>query len=333
MKLATFALAAILGAGCQHTTASRARDADVDTRASTDATAVIDVREHEDAAPNSNDARDAAAARDAPPSSEDLAADVRDLREAGSAGDAPVDHRDAAADVGRDATAVTYRPCPSAGTTCVIMPIGDSITFGYDSSTGGGYRLRLLHDIWTAKGDATFVGDDTSGPDTLDGRPVPKHNEGYSGYTIDPAPAVGRAGISPLVRPALMKYAPNVVTLMIGTNDVATKNDLSNAPARLAALIDVILATSPAALLVVAQITPIVDDQLDPLVRAYNAEIPALVKARADAGKHILLVDMYAAFTADPKYATDYMNGSLHPGDKGYDVMGDVWYAALAPHL
>jgi len=221
-----------------------------------------------------------------------------------------------------------YLPCPKAPAPCVIMPLGDSITWGYNSTTGGGYRLRLLHDIWAGNHDATFVGTGSSGPDKLDGKPFPKSNEGHSGYTIDDAPAVKRSGISPLVPDALAKYSPNVVTLMIGTNDMGTNNDVANAPTRLAHLIDTIIDKSPKALLVIAQITPTGDDKLNGLVQTYNAAIPALVQSRAAAGKHIILVDMYAPFTA---HAND-LNG-LHPNDAGYDLMGDTWYAALAPHL
>ncbi len=267
----------------------------------------------------------------------DTGADATDIG-ADAATDAGVDvgtavGTDAGKDVGADAQAAPYHPCPPAGAACAIMPLGDSITWGYGSSTGGGYRLRLLHDLWAAHHDATFVGVGSSGPDQLDGKPFPKKNEGYSGYTIDPAPAVMRAGISPLVAAALQTYAPHIVTLMIGTNDLGTNNDVRNAPARLASLIDAITTKSPRALLVVAQITPTGDDKLNALIQTFNAAIPALVKSRAAAGKHILLVDMYAAFTAHAAYKTDLLNDTLHPNDAGYDVMGDVWYAALAPHL
>ncbi len=223
--------------------------------------------------------------------------------------------------------AAPYKPCPATG-QCVIMPLGDSITEGYNSSTGGGYRLRLLHDIWASDRDATFVGNSSSGPSALDAKPFPKNNEGHSGYTIDPAPSVGRTGISPLVAASLKKHSPHVITLMIGTNDIGTNNDIANAPTRLGNLIDTITATSPKALLVVAQITPLGDKTGNTRAQSYNAAIPNLVKTRVAAGKHIIVVDMYTPFAAHP----DYMAG-LHPKDVGYDFMGDLWYMALAPHL
>ena len=57
------------------------------------------------------------------------------------------------------------------------------------------------------------------------------------------------------------------------------------------------------------------------------------MKARADAGKHIVLVDMFSAFTVDATYKTRLLSDFLHPNDAGYEVMGRTWYPALSPHL
>ena len=158
--------------------------------------------------------------------------------------------------------------------------------------------------------------------------PFPQENEGHSGYTI--ADGGGRTGIQGLVQNAIATYHPNIVTLMIGTNDVDIMLDLANAPTRLGTLLDTILAADPKLLLVVAQITPTQSDSENTLVEAYNAAIPALVASRAKAGKHILMVDMYSAITADPAYKTDYMANALHPTDAGFVVIGGVWDAAIA---
>jgi MYXO-CTERM domain-containing protein len=233
-----------------------------------------------------------------------------------------------------DASSSPYMPCPATG-ACVIMPLGDSITAGYNSSTGGGYRIELLTRIRAAGFDATFVGDNSSGPTTLDGQPFPQGNEGFSGYTIDADPDAGRSGIAPLVPAALAKYSPDVVLLMIGTNDVGVDNDLPDLPTRLANLVDVILSEQPTSLLIVAQILPLgppSDTTDNSRAQTYNTAIADLVDARAAAGKHIVRVDMYAAMTANPSYGTQWMNG-LHPNDDGYVVVGDTWYAGLVPYL
>ncbi|GAC1351224.1 MAG: SGNH/GDSL hydrolase family protein [Polyangiales bacterium] len=228
-----------------------------------------------------------------------------------------------------DAPTPVYNPCPPAGSPCLIMPFGDSITWGSLSSTGGGYRIEMLRKAWAAKKSINFVGSVNNGPAMLDGKPFPRANEGHSGYTIDDAPAVGRLGISQFIPGSLTTYKPHIVLLMIGTNDVNTGNDLANAPTRLANLVDKITAAAPDVLLVVAQIVPSKSPTLNTKIMAYNAPIPAMVKARAAAGKHVLLVDMYGAMTADPAYATKYYNDTLHPNDAGFVVMASVWDDAV----
>jgi lysophospholipase L1-like esterase len=229
-----------------------------------------------------------------------------------------------------------YDPCPPKGTACAIMPLGDSITDGTaGSSIGGGYRVSLFHRALGDHKTITFVGSGSDGPATVDGVPFPPHHEGHSGFVIggpgDPFSAF--IGIAPLVVNALDTYHPNIVALMIGTNDMNLADDVANAPTRLAALIDSVTSTDPKLLLVVAQIIPSQTDALNTSIQAYNAAIPALVQARATAGKHVALVDMYDAFTAIANYKSADMSDNLHPNDAGYAVMAGVWYARIGALL
>jgi lysophospholipase L1-like esterase len=252
----------------------------------------------------------------------------------GHATDGGDEHSDAAAQgSGGDAGVVGYNPCPAKGTPCAIMPLGDSITAGAYSSNMSSYRGPLFH-LANAHGQSiTFVGTQSSGPDTIDGVPFPKHHEGHGGYTIDTTPGGQYTGISGLTPDSIKANHPNIVTLMIGTNDVSIQYDLSHAPVRLGNLLDSILAADPNLLLVVAQITPAKDDAQNVLIVAYNAGIADVVKTRADAGKHIAMVDMYGAFTADPNFKTDYMGDNVHPFDGGHAKMADTWYAAIGSLL
>ena len=143
----------------------------------------------------------------------------------------------------------------------------------------------------------------------------------------------GRCGLSYLAADRMKRNKPHVVTLMIGTNDVKAKHELATAPARLAKILDTLCAADPNVLVMVAQIVPTKDDAQNELVKAFNAAIPALVQARAAAGKHVALVDMYGAFTMNPKWKGDYLADTLHPNPRGYDRMGDAWYDALLPFL
>jgi lysophospholipase L1-like esterase len=227
-----------------------------------------------------------------------------------------------------------FEPCPPAGTPCKIMPLGDSITDGMGSS-GGGYRVELFKQSITDSRGITFVGRKLNGPETVtvggQSKPFPRNHEGYSGYTIDTGG--GRTGISTLVDQAITTNPPHIVLLMVGTNDVNINLDLANAATRLGALLDRIMKDAPNALLVVAKLVPTTNDTTNARVRTYNDAIPGLVQSRAAAGKHIIMVDMYAAFTANSSYKTALMNDELHPKDAGYAVMAQTWYTAIKSYL
>jgi lysophospholipase L1-like esterase len=94
------------------------------------------------------------------------------------------------------------------------------------------------------------------------------------------------------------------------------------------------LAADARLLLIVAQITPNKTEEGIANIKAYNAGIPAVVAARAAAGKHVVTVDIYKWFVANPNWKVDYLPTSdVHPNDAGYDAMGRGWYSALGPLL
>jgi len=232
---------------------------------------------------------------------------------------------------GSDAALAAYNPCPPKGRPCIALPLGDSLTQGAGSS-GGGYRRELFRRVVAGGQSVTFVGSAASGPAMLEGVPVPfpRNHEGHGGFTIQ--------GIATWLteHDTIRVYKPDIVMLEIGTNN-GLRHPGANVPAALKALgelIDQILATDSHLLLIVAQITPNKTPEGIMNIQAFNAGIPALVAARAAAGKHIAIVDIYKAFVANPNWRTDYLPSSdVHPNDAGYDAMGRGWYGALGPLL
>jgi lysophospholipase L1-like esterase len=224
-----------------------------------------------------------------------------------------------------------FNPCPTNGDACKIMPLGDSITDGDGSSHGASYRLELFRLSLMNNKKLTFVGSHESGPNMVDNVAFPKKQEGHSGWTIDDGG--GRSGLYPKMQEWLTAQPPHIVTLMIGTNDVDLNLDLANAPKRLGLLLDRIIQYAPGALIVVAQMVPTTDDTENQRVMTYNNAIPDLVKTRADAGKHVTMVDMYGGFTKNANYKTEYMNDKLHPKDAGYVAMANIWWAKVGPLL
>ncbi len=216
------------------------------------------------------------------------------------------------------------------GSPCRVMPLGDSITDN-GGSHNAAYRYELFRLSLQNQKLLTFVGSKSSGPDMVDGQPFPKSTEGHAGWTIDDGG--GRLGLYPEIVGWLASTPPDIITLMIGTNDVDIQFDLANAPKRLGLLIDRIATAAPNALIVVAKMVPTTDDTINLRVQAYNAAIPGLVQERAQAGKHVVVVDMYEAFVQNPDYKSAYMGDTLHPKDEGLVVMANTWWDAIGDLL
>jgi lysophospholipase L1-like esterase len=164
-----------------------------------------------------------------------------------------------------------------------IMPLGDSITYGQGSSTGGGYRLQLWNDLRARGFPIDFVGSVQTGPASFD-----RENEGHPGWTINQ--------IAAKVVNWLLTYRPSIILLHIGTNDIVKNDDPTQAPTRLSQLLNLITTTLPGASVIVAQILPLPrSTRLNAEVVAYNATIPRMVQANVAQQKHVQYVDMYHA--------------------------------------
>ncbi|UAC02182.1 RICIN domain-containing protein [Dactylosporangium vinaceum] len=187
-----------------------------------------------------------------------------------------------------------------------VMPLGDSITDGYN--VPGGYRINLWQRLAAGGYTVDFVGSGSNGPANLGDH----DHEGHSGWRIDQLDAA--------IVGWLQASAPRTILLHIGTNDMNQDYDVANAPARLSALIDKIRANDPGVELFVAQITPESNATYEARVQAYNAAIPGIV---AQKGAKTHLVDMHSAITT-----ADLADG-VHPNAAGYDKMGLRWYSAL----
>ena len=205
-----------------------------------------------------------------------------------------------------------YAPCPTNGSPCKILPLGDSITLGAKSTDGGGYRTPLFKLVVAANQKITFTGSLSSGPSQVSGQPFPRSHEGHSGWTI--------SQLSSLIPSPALDVKPNIVLLHIGTNDIGSRNPAAMAM-RLDALMEKIAQNEPDAFLVVAQIVAARTD--NDIRDAYNAMIPGLAQAHAAKGQHVISVDInkipMSGLSAD----------GVHPNDQGYAYMAGVWYEAI----
>ncbi len=189
-----------------------------------------------------------------------------------------------------------------------IMPLGDSITWGTESSTGNGYRGPLAVALSSQVAVEDFVGKQ------INGTMSDPDNEGHPGYKI--------SDLANLANASLNTYKPNVVLLDAGINDLGQNYQISSAPTRLASLIDQVLTAEPDATVLVATLIINGDPTLESERETFNSQLPAIVQARASQGKHVALVDMGALTTAN-------LSGTLHPNDSGYQLMANAWDSAI----
>jgi lysophospholipase L1-like esterase len=219
-----------------------------------------------------------------------------------------------------------FAPCPTDGSPCRIMPLGDSITHGFIPNTNnqsvGGYRVELFRQAVLDGHSITFVGpQQPNGPDQVEGQPFPRNHAGISGDTIQ--------GVSGRVDAAIAATDPHIILLHIGTNHLAGSlpNGLLN---QLGDLLEQITDAAPDALLVVAQIIP--RRQGNDPTEDFNAGIPALVEERAAEGDHVVSLDMFTPFVNDPAFAS-LLPDNLHPTVEGYNLMAETWYEAIESFL
>lgn len=195
-----------------------------------------------------------------------------------------------------------------------MMPLGDSITHG--SAIAGGYRIALWQRLNENNYGVDFVGSEKNGPPTLD----PDH-EGHPGKAI--------SFIQQEIAGWLETHNPQVILLMIGTNDILRPDvhDFPSAAERLSALIDSITQLSPATDVFVASVTPLNDPDANRRAVAFNTEIPPMVESYSQQGKQVYFVDMYRVISL-----ADLADG-IHPNEAGYRKMSEVWYNAVTPIL
>ena len=208
-----------------------------------------------------------------------------------------------------------------------LLPLGDSITFGIPDPHGG-YRPVLISGLTKAGYLSTMVGSFT---DNSLGMAAPCH-EGWPGRTIEQL----RDGV---VDRAVGIYQPDVILLMIGTNNLAwgdkKQEDVDHALTSYDSLLDRILAAAPKARLIVSPILPLSGANSDkgakqPLVDAFNHALHAKVESRAKNGQLISWATQMSAITVDQ------LGDGVHPTVDAYSVMANAWLESIkaldAPH-
>jgi lysophospholipase L1-like esterase len=225
---------------------------------------------------------------------------------------------------------VTSRP------PIVILPLGDSITFGQGSTNGGGYRSPLYVSLTNAGYNTVNVGSLTTNPDTVLTAANNVRHQGHKGQAISYIQANLDLFLngSPSAIPPIPPIHPDVILLMIGTNDIGSGGRSSaDTLASYDTLITSIAALRPSALIVGCTLVPYVYTPgvsaigyatREPRQLEFNAGLPALIANHQAAGERVILCDMRTQVTA-----AGISGDGVHPNNTGYTQIASVWFEAF----
>ena len=245
----------------------------------------------------------------------------------------------------------------TAPTRVQIMPLGDSITDGYKSVQGGGYRAPLADSLTKAGVSFAFIGS-TGDSGSAGGGASPtlqaasqQQHEGHSGYRIDQitnnlsgndSSSGNDGGYWLTDNPGVQ---PGYVLLMIGTNDINGAYDpaassptdaqfVADAIARLKTLLDTLFAARPSTHVFLASVLPI-QNNATALTRVslFNNSVKNVILANSSYAGKITYVDQYDSFlNADGSINTSIYADGIHPNDTGYAVLASNWFNAIAAY-
>ncbi|QOV90306.1 SGNH/GDSL hydrolase family protein [Humisphaera borealis] len=239
------------------------------------------------------------------------------------------------------APSTTPAPTIQLGT---ILPLGDSITWGYEDKKlpTGGYRSRLYDKLAAAGAGFTYAGSENDPFDSSLQAPKLTRHEGHGAFRTDQV-AGNLLGVAPgsnvssnngghwldgtASHPAIN---PQIVLLHIGTNDILQKIAPATAAANLDSIIKTLTDARPTAKIFVSTIIPTLDATKMTALKQYNDLLKQVVAKYKALGKKVTLVDMYTQFvdaTGAPR--ASLFSDSVHPTRAGYDKIGDAWSAAI----
>ena len=228
-------------------------------------------------------------------------------------------------------------PCPAvtAADQVKIMPIGDSITFGLGED--GGYRKYLDQALKSQGIEFDMVGPEGSNSASFNYNgqacQYDDNHAGYSGYTIKqqyPIPSWGENGLLEKLqnKNAIGNGKPDIVLLIIGTNDMTANRNLNDCEKDLHTLIDYILADMPEnGVIFMGSIPEFTAYGGSPeRVGGYNSTVQKVAESYGD---NVRFADVHGALNG----MADMSSDNLHPSGAGYEKMGKFWAEVVSDYL
>jgi lysophospholipase L1-like esterase len=201
------------------------------------------------------------------------------------------------------------------------VPLGASITQGYVAGVAenlhSGYRKPLREELRYRGYAVNMVGSRSHGDFT------DNQHEGWPGLEVE--------GVASNMIPVMTAQKPNLVSILLGTNDCMHARRDENldyarsAKDRMRTLIWQIYSSSPGVTVILATLPPTTDSSNEPYIQAANADYRELVSELQGQGQKIELAEMYTKWFE----AGDHSD-SLHFTDAGYAKMAAIFAQAFS---
>jgi len=229
-----------------------------------------------------------------------------------------------------------------------VMPLGDSITYGVNQDLASSelrvsYRAQLSQALTEYWGRVVFVGSEVTATTTLSETRLLRH-AGFPGYVVtDIWGEAGHPGVDALIDGLCTKYAPDVVLLMLGTNDLTRMiNAGTTAEGDLAAQIDryeTFLDTIDSYLgeqgtIVCSSLTPRAEGEnvelKQTMVSTYNGLLEDMVDELAAQGTKIVFNDNFTA--VDALGEAGLCSDKIHLSVAGSAALAEQYYRTVTAH-
>lgn len=220
-----------------------------------------------------------------------------------------------------------------------IMPVGDSITNG-DGETGG-YRKYLDYTLKQSGISFDMVGpkSDMNASFNYNGQTVQYDSDhaGFSGFQIKQVPSWGQANNTGSLynelknNNAIQKYQPDIILLIIGTNDMTANRSMSDCANDLRDLVDYMLADMPSDGQIFMGSIPeyTMYGGTPEKVANYNSTVKSVADSYESAGKNVKFADVHGCLNGTADLGSD----NLHPSGQGYEKMGKFWGSVVKEYL
>jgi lysophospholipase L1-like esterase len=204
------------------------------------------------------------------------------------------------------------------------MPIGDSITIG----VSGGYRNDVYTKLTAKRFEVDMVG--TANDEWTEVED--KDHESFSGATFTNADYYLEEWLAAIT-------APDVVLVMLGTNDLAWWTAVGPEGTRdqMLVFVDHLRKQLPDAILILCTIPPQTPGNVEPInldraemTKTFNTLLKSALDARPDRGSSVFVADVNAVLTLDDLYDGFHPTREAHTkiGNVIVDVMDDLLPAA-----